>query len=125
MDTDLLEYMIKQEGVIKMTKNNKINNNKIYPKEFKKEAIKLALESPSITGTAKSLGIPEATLHTWVRKAKNSGEQIITKADGTINHVNVTHVLDENKELRKRLARLEQEKAILKKAATYFAAELK
>lgn len=108
-----------------MTKNNKKDNNKIYPKEFKQEAIKLALESPSITGTAKSLGIPEATLHTWVRKAKNSGEQIITKADGTINHVNVTNILDENKELRKRLARLEQEKAILKKAATYFAAELK
>ena len=48
-----------------MTKNIKQNVNKIYPKEFKQEAIKLALESPSITGTAKSLGIPEVTLHTW------------------------------------------------------------
>jgi transposase len=108
-----------------MTKNIKKNVNKIYPKEFKQESIKLALESPSITGTAKSLGIPEATLHTWVRNAKNSGEQLITKPDGTINHINVNNILDENRELRKRLARLEQEKAILKKAATYFAAELK
>jgi transposase-like protein len=33
-------------------------------------------------------------------------------------------VLDENKELKRKVARLEQEKAILKKAATYFAAEL-
>jgi transposase-like protein len=32
--------------------------------------------------------------------------------------------MDENKLLKKRLARLEQEKAILKKAAQYFAAEL-
>ncbi len=94
------------------------NTNKTYPKKFKQEAIKLALESMSITGTTKSLGIPEATLHTsWVRNAKNSGEQLITKPDGTINHVNVTHILDENRKLRKRLARLEQEKAILKKAA--------
>ncbi|MGI9214901.1 MAG: transposase [Gammaproteobacteria bacterium] len=108
-----------------MTKNIKKNVNKIYPKEFKQEAIKLSLESPSITGTAKSLGIPEATLHTWVRNAKNSGEQLTTKPDGTINHINVNNILDENRALRKRLARLEQEKAILKKAATYFAAELK
>ena len=43
-----------------MTKNIKKNINKIYPKEFKQEAIKMALESPSITGTAKCLGIPEA-----------------------------------------------------------------
>jgi transposase len=93
------------------------NTNKTYPKEFKQEAIKLALESPSITGTAKSLGIQKQRyIHTWVRNAKNSGEQLITKPDGTINHVNVTHILDENRELRKRLARLEQEKAILKKA---------
>ncbi|MGI9214828.1 MAG: transposase [Gammaproteobacteria bacterium] len=108
-----------------MTKNVKKNVNKIYPKEFKQEAIKLALESPSITGTAKSLGIPEATLHTWVRNAKNSGEQLITKSDDTIKHVIVNNILDENRELRKRLARLEQEKAIIKKAATYFAGELK
>ncbi len=32
----------------------------IDTKEFKQEAIKLALESPSITGTAKSLGIPRS-----------------------------------------------------------------
>ncbi len=42
--------------------------NKTYTNEFKREAIKLALESSNITGSAKSLGIPEATLHTWVRE---------------------------------------------------------
>ena len=106
-----------------MTKISK-NVNKIYPKEFKQETIKLALESPSIIATAKSLVIHEVTLHTWVCNAKNSGEKLITKPDDTINHINVNNILDENRELRKRLARIEQEKAILKKA-TYFAAELK
>ena len=99
--------------------------NKIYTNDFKKEAIKLALGSPSITGTAKSLGIPEATLHTWVRKARNSGEQFITDSNGVVNHVNVTNIIDENRELKKKVVRLEMEKAILKKAATYLAAELK
>lgn len=67
-----------------------MTNNKTYTNEFKREAIKLALESPSITGAAKSLGIPEATLHTWVRNARNSGEQVITDSNGIVNHVNVT-----------------------------------
>jgi len=35
-----------------------------------------------------------------------------------VNHVNIAEVIDENKELKKRIARLEQEKALLKKAAT-------
>lgn len=56
MDTNLLKYMNKI-GVTKMT--NKTDTN-----DLKKKAIKLALGFPSITGTAKSLGIPEATLHT-------------------------------------------------------------
>lgn len=101
-----------------------IRNNRSYTDEFKRESIKLAIDSPSIISAAKNLGIPEATLHTWVQKAKASGECAVTMDDGAINHVNVGKVLNENKELKKRLARLEQEKSILKKAAQYFAAEL-
>lgn len=98
--------------------------NKSYTKEFKEEAIKLALDSPSVCSAAKDLGIPEATLHSWVGKAKASGKHAISGADGSVNHVNVGAVIAENRELKKRLSRLEQEKAILKKAATYFAKEL-
>ena len=100
------------------------NYKRSYTDEFKQEAIKLALDSLSITSTAKSIGVPEATLHTWVRKAKDSGEHKIMMSDGTVNSVNVSSILDENKQLKKKLARLEQEKAILKKAAQYFAQEL-
>ena len=101
-----------------------INKNKRYTTEFVESAVKLALSSVSICGTAKDLGIPESTLHTWVRKDKKTGQVAITTHNGVINNVNVADVLDENFELKKRVARLEQEKAILKKAATYFATEL-
>ncbi len=91
-----------------------------YTKEFKDEAVKLALNSVSVSSAAKDLGIPDATLHTWVKKAKQRGEYVSTLSNG----LNVNDLLEENKKLHKRLARLEQEKAILKKAATYFAKEL-
>lgn len=95
--------------------------NRRYTEEFISEAIKLALSSPSITGTAKSLGIPDATLHTWVKTKsinnKKNKNNINSKSD-------VNNLLEENRKLHKELARLKQEKEILKKAAMYFAQEL-
>ena len=63
--------------------------NRSYTNEFKREAVQLAMDSPSVISAAKSLGIPEATLHTWVQKAKSSGEQTVTTGDGAVSHVNV------------------------------------
>ena len=95
-----------------------------YTKEFREEAIKLAFDMNNVSQAAKELRIPEATLYSWVKKSKSEEDQTIESIDGTIAHVNVRELLDENKALRKQLLRLEQEKAILKKAATYFAKEL-
>jgi transposase len=92
-----------------------------YTKEFKQEAIRLALNSPSVTSAAHDIGIPAATLHSWIYKAKRCGE---VPSPATGEPVNIGDVIRENQELKKRLARLEQEKAILKKAAAYFAKEL-
>jgi len=92
-----------------------------YTREFKREAVELALNSSSIVQAAKDLGMPEATLHTWVQKAKKMGECINPETD---KPVHMGKLIEENQQLKKRLARLEQEKAILKKAATYFAKEL-
>jgi len=97
-----------------------MKNTRQYSPEFKAEAVKLALNSSSITTVAKELGIPDSTLHTWVAKAKQSGE-CASEQIGEL--VNVGELVKENRELKKRLARLEQEKSILKKAATYFAKE--
>jgi|TARA_B100000315_G_C14105174_1_gene375604 transposase len=94
--------------------------NRQYTDEFKKEAVKLALNSISTKKAARDLGIPDATLATWVLKAKRSGELPLPSGQ----QINVASLIDENKLLKKRLTRLEEEKAILKKAATYFAKEL-
>lgn len=37
-----------------------------YTNEFKQEAINLALKSGCVTKTAQELGVPPATLHTWI-----------------------------------------------------------
>jgi transposase-like protein len=78
-----------------------------YTKEFKAEAVKLALGSVSVLSTSKELGIPAPTLHAWVDKEKNTGEQTYELAGGEKVSVNVGDVLNEDRELRKRLARLE------------------
>lgn len=88
--------------------------NREYTTEFKEEAISLALRSPSISGTAKDLGIPEATLHGWIRNQTQQSQKL---------HPEQLDIGDELKKLRKEIARLREEKEILKKAAAYFAKE--
>jgi transposase len=86
-----------------------------YTAEFRQEAVKLALNSPSISATAQELGLPEATLHCWVAKLKKThpAKQEIAAQD-------VATLLQENRRFIKELARLKEEKEILKKAAAYF-----
>jgi transposase len=95
-------------------------SNRSYSQEFIKESVYYALNAISITQAAKDLGIPEATLHGWVRKAKLNGDAVTPSGEP----IDVSKMVDELRELRKQVSRLEQEKAILKKAATYFAKEL-
>ena len=67
--------------------------------------------------------MPEATLHGWVNRAKRVGQGSCPLSNGKEASVNVSELLEQNRQLRKQNARLEQEKAILKKAAAYFAKE--
>ena len=92
-----------------------------YTKEFKQEAIQLALHAGNIKRTAEQLGIPEATLHTWVGKAKH--ETVSSAANDNNKKVTVSDLMEEVKSLRKALSLAEQEKAILKKATIFFAKE--
>ena len=88
-----------------------------YTKEFKQEAVNLALKSPSISNTASELGIPMPTLHSWIQQFKNKPISSSNKDDSK----SMTDLVEENRRLHKELAIAKEEKEILKKAATYFA----
>jgi len=77
----------------------------------------LALEGDKpIAQTAADLGIKKSTLYTWIHKY-NGPRATIAKANDN------EHIYDENKRLKKELARVTQERDLLKKAAAYFAKE--
>ena len=92
-------------------------NKKTYAADFQRDAIKLALRSSSIKNTAKELGIPSSTLHTWIKLSGCSNKEG--------KNTNIIDLTEELKNLRKEVAKLREEKEILKKAAAYFARELK
>ena len=90
-------------------------SKKQYSSEFRESAVKLAIESNRpIAQIAKELGIKKNTLYTWVDKYTKPKEPVMRTDE---------HIYDENKRLRKELARVTQERDLLKKAAAYFARE--
>src|SRR5579864_7315167 len=91
---------------------------KKYTKEFKQQAIQLALKSPAIGNTADELGIPHATLYSWVADLKTKGTLSNVDVD---SGKDMAALIEENRRLHKELAIAKEEKEILKKAATYFA----
>ena len=89
-------------------------NNSAFSEEFKESAMQLALNSDqSVSQVARELGISIGTLHNWLykRRLKESEEQV-PKVKESLE--------DENKRLRKELARVKEEREILKKATAYF-----
>lgn len=87
---------------------------KNYTPEFKQQAINLALKFPSIAHTARELGLPAATLHTWLHTLKKKGSLTQVDVDSSKD---MAAIIEENRRLHKELARVQEEKEILKKAA--------
>lgn len=89
----------------------------VYSEEFKIEAIKLVLEEGhTVPESANKLGIKPNQLYNWMQSHRLPGE---IKA-----MINKQKELEaEIKRLKKELAKAQQEREILKKAAAYFAKE--
>lgn len=86
-------------------------NRKKYDEDFKKRAVRLSYSSErNVQAVADSLGIHRSVLMRWRKQYTPNGE--ITQA---------AEQNDENKKLRMRIAELEEENDILKKASAYFA----
>lgn len=87
-----------------------------YTPEFKESAVKLAIESEQpVTQTARELGVNPNTLHTWISKYSKPAASTAERTD--------EHLYDELKRLKKELAKVTQERDLLKKATAYFAKE--
>lgn len=86
-----------------------------YTLEFKQEAVRLVESGQSIAEAARSLGVVEQTLATWI-KAKRAG-----KLKGVGGKTGVTAEQVEISRLRAELARVTMERDILGKATAYFA----
>jgi transposase len=102
---------------------------KVYPPEFKADAVALYLSDPRRTyaSVAKDLGVNRETLRLWVRQARAAGQSAGDARRGKKAPASTTAsdaVLEqENKQLRARVRELELERDILRRAAKYFAGE--
>ncbi len=91
-----------------------------YDKAFRAEAVKLAITSDkSISQTAKELGVHETTLYNWVAQARKSDVTYQTE-EGVKS---TAEIMDELRQVKKELARVTEEREILKKAAAFFGRE--
>ena len=85
--------------------------SKHSPEEFKKQIVELYENSKSVIDLAREYGLVEQTIYKWIHRyepfAKNEQGEAVTQSDV--------------KAMQRRIAELEMENAILKKATAIFA----
>jgi transposase len=94
-----------------------------YSEDFRRDAVELVRSSGrTLRDVGRELGVNHETLRGWVSAAKHAEEQRAGRsgAGGELNGAE----RDELRRLRRKVAELELEKEILRKAAAYFAREM-
>lgn len=82
-----------------------------YDEEFKRRAVRLSYSSDrTVTSVAEALGVGVNLIHRWRKIYTSDGDQ--TKMSEQNNEIQALHI---------RIAELEEENDILKKASAYFA----
>lgn len=93
-----------------------------YPKEFREEAVKIALQNDVSKSTiADELGITRSTLYKWITQSMEA--KLALPKTGKRQSLNYQSLEQENRSLKAQLKRTQQERDILKKAAAYFASQ--
>lgn len=91
---------------------------RLFSREFKVEAVRLATTgSKPVTEVARELDLAPALLHNWMREERRKGEEAFP------GNGNLSASEDEVRRLRRELARVTEERDILKKATAFFAKE--
>ncbi len=95
-----------------------MREQRVYSDEFKAQAVEMAMQ-PGATkaGVSRSLGINANTLAGWINRYE--------RTTGIVDSPRVQNEHSELIRLRREKKRLEMENEILKKAAAYFAKELR
>ena len=97
----------------------KRKEQKQYTKEFKQGAVRLVTEQGrTINDAAESLGVSPWSVSRWIKAEGSEG------ADAFRGNGTRTAHEQEVFELKQQIKQLEEERAILKKAAVYFARHL-
>ena len=96
-----------------------MKDRKSYTREFKLEAVRLLDESDQpITDIARQLGVRRNLLYKWRETLSEKGEASFPGSGRKLDYE------QDNIRLKRELARVKEERDILKKAAVYFAKEL-
>ena len=83
---------------------------KVYTREFKEEAVRLAQTSGKpIAQIARELGISDSAIHGWRKELAEHGEEAFPSTG------HQTALEEENRRLKRELERVQQERDILKK----------
>jgi transposase len=95
-----------------------MKKRKKYTEEFKRDAVRLMVNrgTRTVEEVAKGIGVGPSMLHRWHQlygQAVAAGQRRAETSQGT----------DDAEALRRRVRQLEQENALLKKAAAFFAKE--
>jgi len=87
------------------------NNRRKYDEDFKKRAVRMSYSSErGVTEVANSLGVTSNMIYRWRKKYTPEGEM-----------PQMSQQQDDVNQLRSRIAELEEENYILKKAPAFFA----
>ena len=84
-----------------------------YPAEFKEQAVKRVLSGHAVAALARELGIGDSLIHNWLARHRQQAGAGAVQAEQAA----------EIARLKRLLGQREEEVAILKKAAAYFAKE--
>lgn len=84
-----------------------------YTAEFKEQAVKRVLSGHAVAAVARELGVGDSLIHNWLARYRQQSGAGAVQAEQAA----------EIARLKRLLAQREEEVAILKKAAAYFARE--